>query len=73
MIVDVAAAKRWIAGVALLGLGLVPAPARAETVAADVRFALIDNRIFVPALLNGRGPYQMLLDTAPTPAACRLP
>ncbi len=63
MIVDVAAAKRWVAGVALLGLGLVPAPAHAETAVADVRFTLTDNRIFVPAMLNGRGPYQMLLDT----------
>ncbi|MEI9991864.1 MAG: aspartyl protease family protein [Rhizomicrobium sp.] len=62
MTLDAAAVKRWIAGLALLGLAL--APARAETVAADVRFALIDNRVFVPAMLNGRGPYALLLDTS---------
>ncbi len=53
--------KRWMAGLALLGLAL--GPARGAGVAADVRFTLIDNRVFVPAMLNGRGPYDLVLDT----------
>ena len=51
--------KRWAA--ALLVLGLAPAAARAAV--ADVHFRLIDNRVFVPAMLNGRGPYELVLDT----------
>lgn len=48
----------WAALALLAGGG-----AHAETVAADVPFRLIDNRIFVPAMLNGHGPYRLLLDT----------
>ena len=41
----------------------VGVPAVAQTAAADVPFQLIDNRVFVAAELNGKGPFQMLLDT----------
>lgn len=37
--------------------------ARASGIAADVPFELIDNRVFVPAMLNGKGPFQLVLDT----------
>lgn len=42
---------------------LTPLPLGAQSVAADVPFQLIDNRVFVAAQLNGKGPFQMLLDT----------
>ncbi len=60
---DAISIKRWAARLALAGLMFLPAVARAQVV-ADVRFRLIDNRVFVPAMLNGRGPYDMLLDTS---------
>src|SRR6185437_2332244 len=44
-------------------LALAPVHAFAASVAADVPFRLIDNRIFVPAMLNGHGPYRLVLDT----------
>ena len=62
MTMDWTATKRWTALLALAGLALLPVAARAQSV-ADVRFRLIDNRVFVPAMLNGHGPYEMLLDT----------
>lgn len=62
MAMDWTAVKRWTARLALAGLALLPVAARAQSV-ADVRFHLVDNRVFVPAMLNGRGPYEMLLDT----------
>src|ERR1700744_3855427 len=48
--------------VGLLAALLLTAQAAAAPV-ADVRFRLIDNRVFVPAYLNGRGPFHLLLDT----------
>lgn len=30
---------------------------------ATIPFTLIDNRIFVPVTINGRGPYQFIFDT----------
>ncbi len=62
MDMDWTSIKRRTAGLALGGLMLLPAAVRAQSV-ADVRFHLVDNRVFVPAMLNGRGPYEMLLDT----------
>jgi hypothetical protein len=37
--------------------------ASARASANEVPFRLIDNRIFVPVTVNGRGPFQFLLDT----------
>jgi hypothetical protein len=54
--------SRIFAGVLAVCL-LSATGARAGGVAADVPFTLIDNRVFVPATLNGKGPFQMLLDT----------
>jgi predicted aspartyl protease len=59
---DATSTKRQMAGLALAALALMPMAVRAQSV-ADVRFRLIDNRVFVPAMLNGRGPYDMVLDT----------
>lgn len=42
---------------------MVGVAAQAAGVVADVPFQLIDNRVFVPVTLNGKGPFQMLLDT----------
>lgn len=44
-------------------LALAPGQAAAAPVAAEVPFRLIDNRVFVPTMLNGHGPYRMVLDT----------
>jgi hypothetical protein len=54
--------SRYFAG-ALAASILSVVPADAAGIAADVPFKLIDNRVFVPAMLNGKGPFQMLLDT----------
>src|SRR5258708_6558873 len=54
-------AIRFFAGV--LAACLIGAVAHAAGIAADVPFQLIDNRVFLPVTLNGKGPFQMLLDT----------
>ncbi|MEJ1969368.1 MAG: aspartyl protease family protein [Rhizomicrobium sp.] len=53
-------ARFFFAGL-LAACGLIAAPARAAPV--DIPFTLVDNRVFVPAMLNGTGPFQLLLDT----------
>ena len=53
-------ARDWIFG---LALACTAFSAQGAPVAADVPFTLIDNRVFVPAMLNGTGPFQLLLDT----------
>src|ERR1700759_3829957 len=57
---------RRIAGV-FTGLMMLCGAAQAapgvHAVAAEVSFTLTDNRVFVPATLDGYGPFQMLLDT----------
>jgi hypothetical protein len=55
-------AVRFFAGV-LAACIVCVGTARAAAVAADVPFHLIDNRVFIPVTLNGKGPFQMLLDT----------
>ena len=55
-------AVRFFAGV-LAAFIVCSGAADAAGVAADVPFQLVDNRVFVPVTLNGKGPFQMLLDT----------
>ncbi len=59
------ARKSWQRLAALSVALAVSAPLslKAQPVAADVPFTLIDNRVFVPATLNGQGPFRLLLDT----------
>ena len=54
--------RHWFFGVAMACTAF-SAEAAPVGIAADVPFTLIDNRVFVPAMLNGLGPFQLLLDT----------
>ena len=56
--------KRRIAFGLLLAVTLAPlAEVRAET-PAEVPFKLVDNQIVVSAMLNGKGPYPVTIDTS---------
>ena len=52
---------RTIAWLVLSSIYTVTAAAAASTISSP--FTLVDNRVFLPAFVNGKGPYSFLLDT----------